>query len=157
MRHHPIKCRCKNISSSVDVVEILIFDNKPSLWPWAWRQQTNLLAWHSGPWYITIPSSVTKRSAVEGILSRWTFTGILNIFCDLDLDYNRAIQFFHKTIQLMMVCHQNKFSCKRISSSEDILESNVMTLHCDLALEDSKLIFLEDNLARNNASPYQVW
>ena len=32
-----------------------------------------------------------------------------------------------------------------------------MILHCDLDLEDSKTIFLEDNQAYNDASPYQVW
>ena len=31
-----------------------------------------------------------------------------------------------------------------------------MILHCDLDLEDSKSIFLEDNLAHNDALPYQV-
>ena len=48
--------------------------------------------------------------------SRWTFTGILNLFCDFDLDHNRAIPYFHETIHLMMICHQTKFACKRISS-----------------------------------------
>ena len=49
-------------------------------------------------------------------------------FCDLDLDHNRAIQPFHNTIQLMMTCHQTKSSCKRISSSEDVLESHIFIL-----------------------------
>ena len=31
-----------------------------------------------------------------------------------------------------------------------------MILHCQLDLEDSKPIFLEDSLAHNDASPYQV-
>ena len=44
------------------------------------RQQTNLLAWHFGPWCsITIPSLVTEGSAAEEISSRWTFTGILKL------------------------------------------------------------------------------
>ena len=97
--------------------------------PWTWRQQTNFLAWHFGPWCcITIPSLVADNSAAEEILSRWTFTGILNLFCDLDHDHNRAIQSFHKTIQLMKMCHQLKFSGKRISSSEDILESQILII-----------------------------
>ena len=29
--------------------------------------------------------------------------------------------------------------------------------HCDPELEDSKLIFLHDTLAYDDASPYQVW
>ena len=32
-----------------------------------------------------------EGSAAEGISSRWTFTGILYLFCDLVLDHNRAI------------------------------------------------------------------
>ena len=51
--------------------------------------------------------------------SRWTFTRILNRYCDLDIDHNRAIQSIHKTIQL---------SCKRISSSEDILERHILII-----------------------------
>ena len=31
------------------------------------------------------------------------------------------------------------------------------SLHCDLDLDDSKPIFLHDNLAHDDASPYQVW
>ena len=84
------------------------------VWPWIWRQQTNLLAWHFGPWCcITIPGLVT---AAEETSSRWTFTGILSLFCDLELDHNREIQSFHETIHLIMMYHQTKFSCKRISS-----------------------------------------
>ena len=130
---------------------------EPSLWPWTWRQQTNLLAWHSGLWWcITIPSLVTKGWAVEKISSRWPFTGILNLFCDLDLDHNRAIQPFHKTIQLIMMCHQTKFSCKRISSLKDRHILIIWSYTGDLDLEDRKPIFFEENLAHNDASPYQV-
>ena len=50
-------------------------------------------------------------------------TRISNFSCDLALDQNRAIQSFHLAIQLMMMCHQTKFGSKRISSSEDIVET----------------------------------
>ena len=39
-----------------------------------------------------------------------------------------AVQSFHKTIHLMMMCHQTKFSCKKISSSEDILKSHILII-----------------------------
>ena len=39
-----------------------------------------------------------------------------------------AIQSVHKTIQLMMMCHQTRFSCKRISSSVDKLESRILII-----------------------------
>ena len=48
----------------------------------------------------------------EHSLKFWTFPVAL-------LDHNRPIQSLHKTIQLMMMCHQTTFSCKRISSSDD--------------------------------------
>ena len=69
-----------------------------------------------------------RRSAAEEISSRWTFTGILNLFCDLDLDHNRAIQSFHKTIHLMKICHQTKFTCKRTSSQDDILKGYILII-----------------------------
>ena len=100
--YHPIKFGCKKISSSEDMKETAISDYmSPHGDPDLEDSKTNLLAWHSGPWRcITIPSLVTKGSAVEEISSRWTFTGILNLSCDLDLDHNRAIQSFHKKPRL---------------------------------------------------------
>ena len=55
--------------------------------------------------------------------------------------------------------HQTKFGCQGFNSSEDIVEScfDHMSPCCDLDLEDSKPIFFEDNLAHDEASPYQVW
>ena len=79
-------------------------------------------AWHFGPWCcVTTPSLVTEGSAAEEILSRWTFTGILNLFCDLKLDHNKDIQSFHKTIHLM-------FSCKRFRSSDNILKCHILII-----------------------------
>ena len=54
------------------------------------------------------------------------------------------------------------FSCKKISSSVDMIETVIldyMSPHYDpeLELEDSKPIFLHDTLAHDNVSPYQVW
>ena len=69
-----------------------------------------------------------RRSAAEETSSRRTFTGILNLFCDLDLDHNRAIQSFHKTIHLMTMCHKTKFSCKRIISSDIISKRHILII-----------------------------
>ena len=60
------------------------------------------------------------------------------------------------------MCYQTKFSYKRISNLEDISDIRTsyfdyMILHCDLDPEDSKTNLLEDNLAHDDASPYQVW
>ena len=100
------------------------------MWPWLWRQQTNLFTWPSGSrWCITKPNLVTKGSAAQKYLldkhslKAWT--------SDVTLTLNTAIQSFHKTLQLMMMyihtkfgmMHtHNMFGCKRISSSDDIVE-----------------------------------
>ena len=87
---------------------------------------------------------------------------------------NTAIQFLHKTLWLMIMYHQTKFLRKRISSSEDIVEtvtswsmspccdldledSKPYEPCCDLDLEDSKPIFCMAIPAYDNVSPYQVW
>ena len=128
--YHPIKFGCKKDQQFRRYGRNShSWSNEPSHWPWTWRQQTNILAWHLGPWCcITIPSLVIEGSEAEEIWSRWTFTGILNCSSDLDLDHNRAIQSFHRTIHLTMMYHQTKFSCKRISSSDNILKSHVLII-----------------------------
>ena len=63
-----------------------------------------------------IPNLVTKCSAIQKISSVQTFTDILNIQCDLDLE-----PFFHRALQLMMY-YQTKFSHKWTSSLEDTVE-----------------------------------
>ena len=65
---------------------------KPSLWPWHWTQWTNFSAWHFGLWCcITIPGLVTKCSLGQKISSGQTFTDILNVCCDLDLECSNPI------------------------------------------------------------------
>ena len=71
---------------------------------------------------------VWLQKVKKKIPSRWTVNGILNFSRDLDAVHNRAIQSFHKTIQLKMMCQQTKFSCKRISSSENTSESHILTI-----------------------------
>ena len=123
----------------------VIWSNELSVWPWTWRQQTNLLAWDFGPrCCITIPSLVTEGLAAEEISFRWTFTGILNLFCDLDLDHNQALQSFHETIHLMMMYHQTKFRCKSISSSDNIFKrhiSKILSLTVTLILKTANQSF----------------
>ena len=43
---------------------------KPSLWPWFWRHQRSLFAWHTGSgWRTNIPGVVTKGWVVPTISS----------------------------------------------------------------------------------------
>ena len=56
--------------------------------------------------------------------------------------------------------HPIKFARKKISSSVDIAETVIldyMSPHDDPELEDSKPILLNNTLAHDDASPYQVW
>ena len=60
----------------------------------------------------------------------------------------------------MLMYHPIQFDCKKISSSADVVETTIldqMSPHCDPELEDSKPILLNDTLAHDVASPYQVW
>ena len=124
LMYHPIKSGCKKISSSAHLIGTVTFDQMSSHCD-PEPKKANQSSWRqSHSWCcITIPGLVTEGSAAEEISSRWTFNGIMNLFCDFDLDHNRAIQYFHKTIHLAMMYHQTKFSCKRISNSDNILKS----------------------------------
>ena len=58
---------------------------------------TKSFLWHSGSWCcITIPNFVTKCSVIQKISSGQTFTDILNLHCDLDLEHSNPI--FQKDI-----------------------------------------------------------
>ena len=56
------------------------------------KQWTNFFARHSGLWFcITTPGLVKKCSVVQKILSGQTFTDILNLCCDLDLESSNRV------------------------------------------------------------------
>ena len=59
----------------------------------------------------------------------------------------------------MTMYHPIKCGCRKISSSVYMVETVIfdyMSPHCNLELEDRKLIFSHDTLALDDASPYQV-
>ena len=70
---------------------------------------------------VTSPYQVwlQKGWAVEEILSKWTFTRILNVFCVLDLDHKSNPIFLHDN-PAYDDAPSNQFCCKRTSSSDDI-------------------------------------
>ena len=106
-----------------------------------------------------------RRFSSWGDIVQITFTGILSLFYVLDLDHNRAIQSFHKTIHLMMMCHQTKFTIPSLETKCSVVQNissrqtfiNISNLHCDLGLELKNPIFPRDTLAHNDASSHQVW
>ena len=70
------------------------------------------------------------------------------------LTLNTAIQFY-TTLQLMMMYHPIKVSCKKIGRSVNMVEtviSDYMSSYCDPDIEDSKPIFLHDTVACNDES-----
>ena len=89
----------------------------------------------------------------------WHFESL----CDLDLDYNRTIQSFQKTIQLYSDVPSNQVQLQKDKQIRQYIKTSYfdyVILHCDLDLEDSKPIFLKNNQAHiihKDASPYQVW
>ena len=99
---------------------------------------------------------IVRFSSWDGLIqmnSHWN----LYLSCDFDLDHNRAIQPFYKTIQLVMMYHQTKFGYKQTSSLDDTVESHIFIRpHSDLDLEYSGPIFLHDTSPYDN-TPYRVW
>ena len=159
--HNPIKYGWKKIISSVDVVKTVISDyisphcdpeledSKPiflhdtlahndaspnQVWLQniqqlrRYHQDQNLLQ------FLTFSVTLTLTTTANSIF----FTRQSSLWCCLPANqvHLQKDQQFRRHI--------------RKSSFDYII------FHCDLGLEDSKSIFLEDNLAHNDASPYQV-
>ena len=93
MLHYQTKFGCKSTSSLEGTTEIVIFWlYNYSLWPWHWTQWNNFSAWHFCLQYcITIPGLATKCYVAQKISPRQTFTKILNLHCDLDLEHSNPI------------------------------------------------------------------
>ena len=108
-----------------------------SLWPWAWRQQTNLFTPHSGFNDIILPSLVMKGMVIQKNQDIvWT-----NIQGNSELSlwpwpWTQTIQSFNKTHQLMIMYHPTKFGCKK--KNEQFRRCTVMTM------------------AHDDAPPYQI-
>ena len=73
---------------------------------------------------INTPSLVTKCSVVQKISSGQTFTNILTLCCDLDLECSNAI--FPQDTPAYGVYYQIKFGCKQTNSLEDIVKKIVI-------------------------------
>ena len=86
------------VSTSIFLHDTLAHDDASQYQVWSQKVQ-----WFRR-YYLDKPSSTFRNSAVT-------------------LALNTAIQFSHKKLQLMMMYHYIKFGCKRVSSSEDIIES----------------------------------
>ena len=70
----------------------------------------------------------------------------------------RLIRSFYKTLRPTMMYHQTKFGCKKISGSEDTVETVVFwNPHCDLDLEVSTQIFQHDTPAHDDSPSYKAW
>ena len=63
----------------------------------------------------------------EKISSGQTFTAILNLRCNVDLEC--IIPFFHRTLRLMMLYYQTKFGCKPTSSLENTTEIVIVWIY----------------------------
>ena len=122
MPYYKTKFGRKPTGSLEDTTEIVLFWlYRPLLWPWPWAQWTKFSARHSGLWCcITIPGLITKCSVVQKTSSGQTFTNILNLHCDLDLECKNP--FFQRTLRLMMPYYRTKFGYKWTSSLEDIVK-----------------------------------
>ena len=95
--YRQIKIDCKKLSSSVDMVESVIFDYM-SLQCDIDLEDSKPIFLHNTLAHEDASSNlITKCSAVEETSSRRIFTGIFSyLSCDLDPDHKITIQFFHR-------------------------------------------------------------
>ena len=146
--YYQTKSGCKPTSSLADTTEIVIFWlYKPSLWPWRWTQWTTFSAWHSGLWRcITIPGLATKCSVVQKILSRQTFTKILNLRCDLEHNSPVVPQGTppYDAVLPNQAWLQRDQQFRRYERKSYF---DYISPHCDLDFEHNEPIFLHDTLA----------
>ena len=95
------------------------------------------------------------------VLFGQTFTGVLNLHCDLDLEYRKTT--FSQDTPAYEHVLSNQVGRQKISSSEHMIEIVMISLYepklsyCDLDLEDSNPFFAHDTLAYNDVTPYWVW
>ena len=90
-------------------------------------EQISLLDTPAGWCRIIVSSLVPKRSAVQKISPRQTFTDIVNLRCDLDLEHSNP--FFFTGHSDTIVYYQTKSSCKLTSSWEDTTEIVIFWLY----------------------------
>ena len=136
MMYHPIKFDCRKINISVNIVETVILDYTSPHCDLKLEDGEPVLLHDTLAHDVASPYQVWSQNVLwfrkyhldKHSPTFWTFT--------VTLILTETIQSFHKTIQRMMMCHQTKFSCKRISSPENISHNfDYMFLHCDLDLE----------------------
>ena len=116
----------KGSAAQMKYQKVIFWLHEPLMWPWPRRQQCNIFICHSGSWWcITVASLVTNGSVVQKISSGQIFIDILKFHCDLDLEQSIPVFFFNTTLRLTIKSNKTKFSCKRLRSSKDIVETVV--------------------------------
>ena len=99
---------------------------EPSLWPWPWRHQSEIVTQHSGSWWCTtytksvwlqkVSTNIQemRKKQVYSVLTIWPWPRIVT------LTLKSRTQPFCITLWVMMTHHHTKFSCTQFSGSEDI-------------------------------------
>ena len=138
--YHPTKFGCKKISSSVDMLETVIFDHmSPIVLTLKIANQ-----WHAGPWWYTLYQVWLQKVQLsrrdhpdEHLLKFWTFAVTLTLNTINSYKYN----LFKRQSS---ICNQMRVGCKKDQQFRRQSKSYNLTtwsLHCDLYLEDSKPVF----------------
>ena len=157
MRYYLIKFGCQGIKSSEDTLESHILITWAPTVTLTLKIANNFFStWHSGSWCcITVPSLVTKCSAVQKVPPAHTLTSSLNLCCGLNLQCSNP------------KCPQTTLVYDAVLPNPVWLQTDQLftrwpyldciSPRCDLDTEDSKPIFLHDILAHDVALPYQIW
>ena len=140
--YYQTKFGSKRISSSQYIVETVIFwSYEPLLWPWPWKKQSNLSAWHSGScWCLIIPSLVTKCLAVQKLSSGqttfWPFTVTLTLDAVILFFSQHTLAYDDVSLDQVWLPKNQQF--RRYSRKSHILIIWALT---DLDLENIKQFF----------------
>ena len=127
------------------------------LWPWPWKQQTNLSARHAGSWWwITIPSLVTKCLLAfrYHLDKRWrlTFAVILTLLVVTIFSQNTLA---YDVAPPHQVWKQNVLWFRRYHPDKDSL--TFLTFGVTLTLNAVIHFFPQDTLAYNAVLSNRVW
>ena len=97
-------------------------------------------------------------SVIQKISSEQTFTDILNLYCDLDLEHRDPIfpqdTQTYDTVLSNQVWLQMEQQFRRYSRNSHF---DYIGPRCDLDIEDNEPIFLHDTSTHDNTQPYQIW
>ena len=160
MMYHPIKCGWWNINSSADIVETVIFDQMSSYCDPELEDSKPIFLHDTFAHDVASPYRVwlqkvqqlKRYHSDEHLLEFWTFPVTLTKTEQCNL-FTRQSSLWWCAIKPSLVAKGSAVQIIHIKKTFLI----ILFLTVTLTLNTANQSFLKDNLAYNDASPYQVW